>query len=165
MREDLPVNHVEESMKLEARAYIELFHLELVDDQTAINLYFCPQKSITWQGHTWETWTMGISDFTQNTNGTASRPTLSVANPQGLFSRYSHRGTLDNGIVNRYRVLRPDIDANVNSFQRNMWRISKIISMDDVLCTAELRSVLDGQTFFLPPRVYRPPEFPAVSLR
>lgn len=164
MREDLPAGHIQEAMSLEQRAYVELFHLELDDDGTVINLYFCPQKPVTWQGKTWEQWPFNISEFSQNADGEMSRPKLTVFNPAGIFTRYGHQGTLDNGIVTRYRVLRPDVDANNNLFYKNTWRISRLMNMDINMVSAELRSLLDGHTFWLPTRTYRPPEFPAVSL-
>ena len=166
MRTDLPAAHITQAHALEARAYVDLVELDMISPtNTAVYAYLCAQKQTVWQGKTWQRFEYNISDYAQHATGETSRPKFTIINPSGVFSRYAFQGYLDNAMVSRYRVLRPDVDANVNSFQFFTWRISRLISVSKNIITAELRSVLDGHTFYLPTRTYRPPEFLSVSMK
>ncbi len=166
MRIDLPTSHVEEAMKLEATALVELFQIEMKAPGGAIvSLYICPQKTLTWQGKTWANNTpCTISETSMTAGGEVTRPKMSIVNPNGLWSRYVHQRYTDNAIFRRYRVLRSDIDANINSFHLSLWRASKIVSLSKNTCVIELRTALDGHNFKIPADTYRPPNYPAVSV-
>jgi phage-related protein len=164
MRTDLPESHVQESMKLEALGYVDLIELRMFHTSGNVTLYLTGQVDRVWQGKTWEGWAYSISESSQSVTGEMSRPKFTVVNPEGVFSKYALQGYLENALVTRYRVLVPDVVNNVNSFQRNVWRVSKIVSVGKTLVSCEMRGAIDGHNFFFPTRTYRPPEFPAVSI-
>lgn len=167
MRADLPTSHVQESMKLEARAFVELFKIDMRrPDGTMYTLYLCPQKTVTWQGATWTgDAPCTISETTQNISGETTRPKFSTVNPDGVWSRYVHQKWADGAIISRYRVLRPDLDADINAFQLNTWRMSRVVTLSKNLVVLELRTALDGHNFKIPGETYRPPKYPTVSVQ
>lgn len=157
--------HIQESMKLTAEGYRDLFAITMTPPGEAVVLItITPQKAVTWQGKTWEDWPCTLQGYSQDSSGQANRPNFSVSNPSGLFSSYAHKGWLDNAEVVRYRVLRSDLEGNVNSFLKNTWRVGKILALSPSVISMELRGALDWHTIIMPPRAYFPPEFQMVSL-
>lgn len=157
--------HLEESMKLEALGYYELFAIKMkprgFPEQ---NLFLTGRKEVDWQGKHWEQIPCSLVGYGQQSSGEQNRPKLTVVNPGGLFSKYVHEGWTDNAEVTRYRVLTVHLDANVNSYVKHVWRVSKPLSVNNSTVTFELRGAMDGQSFYLPARAFFPPEFPHVSL-
>ena len=154
-------------MSLEARGYVELFKIDLRrPDGTVYTLYLCSQKEVIWQGTTWASgMPCTISESSQNISGEVTRPKFTVVNPDGVWSRYIHQRWADNATFSRYRVLVPDILANVNAFQLNLWRMSKVVSLTKNSVVLELRTALDGHNFKLPGDTFRPPKYPTVSVQ
>ena len=167
MRTDLPTSHVEEAMKLEVRAYVEFFKIDLrKPDGTVYTLFICPQKTVVWQGATWNgDMPCTISESSSNISGETTRPKFTIVNPNGVWSKYIHQGWVDGATFSRYRVLRPDVDADVNSFQLNLWRMSKVVNLTKNNVVLELRTALDGHNFKIPGDTYRPPKYPTVSVQ
>lgn len=157
--------HLQEALKLEADGYAHLFRLRLTPPaQAEVIITLTPQKSVTWQGSTWESYPVHLTDYRRETSGEVSRPKMTLANPEGIFSSYAHRKWLDGAEVKRYRVLGQHLDANLNSFLVSTWRVGKVANLSNTMIVLELRSVLDGQNFILPGRAFYPPEFPTVSV-
>jgi len=159
-------DHLQESMQLEAKGYVELFQIQLSDPDTgAIQyLFFTSKQAVNWQGKKWEGFPLALVGYGQQTSGEQTRPKLTVVNPAGVFSRYVHQGWTDNALVTRFRVLKSHLDQNINSFVKNVWRVSKPLAAGVSSVSLELRGAADGQNFFLPGRAFFPPEFPHVSL-
>ncbi len=157
--------HIQEAMKLEADGYAHLFFIRMTPPgQPEVILTLCPNKTVTWQGYTWETYAVNLTDYSRNSSGEMSRPKFSVGNPEGVFSRYVHARWMDNAEVIRYRVLGQHLSANVNSFLKNTWRVRRALSLSRTLAVFELGEVVDGPFFLLPGRAFYPPEFPTVSI-
>lgn len=167
MRSDAPQSHIEEAMKLEVRAYVELFRIDLNPPGQAIfSLFLSPTREITWQGKIWSDSTpCKISETSVQAGGDTTRPKFSIVNPDGTWSRYVHQKYVDNAKVSRYRVLRPHIDSGEDIFQLSSWRISKVLSLNKDLVICELRTALDRQNFKIPADTYRPPNYPTVSIQ
>lgn len=159
---DTPTEYQVEAYKLDAQGLIDLFQINLLG--AAGSLYFTPNVSINWQGKAWTGYPCGISDAGVKTSGEYNRPKMTLANPQGIFSSYVQKGVLDNAIVLRYRVLPGNISGNINSFVKNTWRVSKIISLNKDMIVLELRSAMDGHNFKMPGNSFFPPDYPHVSL-
>ena len=166
IREDLPENYVKEAMALDARGVVELFKIEMTppSPNPPVSIYINGKKDITWQGIVWEGFPCNLVGEMTDSGGEMGRPKFSLANPDGVFSVYIHQRWMDNAVVTRYRVLVPDIELDVNSYVRNTWRVSKVISLSKTLAALELRGVLDGHFFTVPARRFQPPVFPHVSL-
>lgn len=158
-------DHVRESMKLEAQGYHELFQITMKPrGLPQQNLFITSMKEVFWQGKTWEAVPAVLVGYGQNSSGEQNRPKFTIVNPDGLFTKYVHQGWTDNAEVVRYRVLKSHLEANINSFVKHVWRISKPLAISVAQATFELRGALDGQHFLLPARAFFPPEFPHVSL-
>lgn len=167
MRTDLPQSIIEEAMKLEAKGLVHLYKLDFrPPDGSVLSRFICPMNQVTWQGRTWfDDTPCAISESSLSAAGETSRPKFSIVNPNGVFSRYVHQKYVDNAIINRYRVLTTDLAADYNSYILHSWRVSKVLSLAPNLVVCELRSALDGQSFKIPGRTFRPPLFPTVSIR
>lgn len=158
-------DHVEESLKLQAEGYVNLLHITLrPPEQAQVSLYMTPQKSVEWQGRTWETFQYALVGYKVSADEESARPKLTVINPEGVFTRYATQGWLDNALIVRYGVLKRHLDANINSFTKNTWRVAKIVQASKQIVSMELRAATDGQLYYLPARQYLPPVFPQVSM-
>ncbi len=164
MQTNIPDSYLADAHELESKGSRDLFRIELRDGASTV-LYFNPLNSVTYQGRTWDTLPCKLSDSAQNTTGEQSRPKFSVVNPDGVFSLWLQSGALNGAVLTRYRVMLPDIDANNAAFIRNLWIISKVLTLNKRMLTLELRSILDGANFMVPNRSFYPPDFPHVSLR
>lgn len=166
MRADLPSSHSSTAMDLSVRAYVDLFEIMLTDPDTGNNefLYLCDHPDVSWNGKDWEKAGVTISDYELNASGQMSRPKFSIVNPGGTFTRHALNGNMDNATVNRFRVIRPDLEAGNPVYQFATWRMAKFISGSKSLLVFELRSALDGPTFYVPPREFRAPEFPTATI-
>lgn len=157
--------HFQQALSLTAAPYAELFSIHMRPiGQAEIKVFLSAVQTVTWRGYTWEGFQIALTDFKKDATGEVSRPRLTIANPQSIFSRYAHRRYLDGAEIRRYRVLKPHLDANVNSFIVNYWNASRVAQINGSIITLELRSSSDGQDFTVPGRAYMPPDFPSVSV-
>lgn len=159
------VDHLRAAMSLEADGYVTLFRMRMTPPGEAETVFrFTPYKSVAWNGFTYESYGCGLTDYKKESSGESSRPKFTLFNPNGFFSRYVHRRWADNAEVVRYRVLKEHLDAGINSYLKNTWRVGKVLTLSRTIVSFELREALDGQFFLMPARAYFPPEFPSVSL-
>lgn len=57
MRTDLPLSHIEEAMKLDPRALVNLLKIDLTSPEgVSLSLFFSPLAEENWQGRTWNHW-------------------------------------------------------------------------------------------------------------
>lgn len=157
--------HIQEAMKLDAEGYVTLFYIRMTPPgQPEVIHTLTPLKGLTWQGYEWESYPIHLTDYKQSVSGELSRPKLTLANPEGLFSTYLHARWMDGAEVVRYRVLAQHAEGNVNSFLKNTWRVRKVVSLNRTYATFELAEGTDGPFFVLPARAFYPPEFASVSV-
>lgn len=159
----IPDEHMSDSKKLEADAYVDLFEIHLSDGATTIFLKM--NNTVSWNGNVYEGTGVKIDGVGNYSDDQVSRPKLSILNPEGIYSSLVNDGLLDNAKVYRYRVLREHLDGNIPIYRRQRWRVSRITSLSTPYIVMELRDMLDGQMFLTPSRMYIPPEFKSVSLR
>ena len=158
-------DHVAQSLSLTPEGYVELFAITMSPPGEAKILFtLTGQNEVTWQGKVWESYAIHLTGYSMDSSGEVSRPSLSLGNQKGLFSRYVHSGWMDNAEIIRYRVLKNHLEINFNSFVKNTWRVSKVAGLGRQVAVFELRGALDGQFFILPGRAYYPPEFTTLSL-
>lgn len=158
----VPDEQREENLKLQADAYVDLFHIALTN---GTKLYLKTGDPVTWNGMDWEPLPLYFSGYEISSEGQASRPKLKVINPEGVFSRIVLDGDLDRAWVYRYRVLRRHIDQDKPIFQMNCWLLWNCTSITRDYMEFELRNPLDGNNFYIPARQYMPPEFPTVTFK
>ncbi len=164
MREDVPTSISDTVYDLTPTAIVELFRLDLLDAGSTV-IFFTAQEAKTWQGDLYDTVPCNLASVSLNADGEVSRPKFTIANPQGLFSSHVQKGNLDGAILTQIRILKADLDADLDVKMISKWRVSRIPSMNKRALVMELRTILDGHLFKVPSRVFIPPEFPHVSLR
>ena len=162
MREDVPSSIKNQAQDLSPDALVSLFLLEL---SNGVKIYFTPHPTVTWRGNQYDEIACTLSSMEQDTQGRANRPKFSFINPGGIFTTPIQKGLLNNAPLTRYRLHKADLDANNAVSIKEMFRISKIVSLNKSMCVVELRDVFDGHMFKLPARAYYPPKFPHVRLQ
>jgi lambda family phage minor tail protein L len=160
----IPQTHIDDAYKLDADAKIDLFKIVLNQIGGSTTVCVTARKDVVWQGLTFESIPVSLTQEGANATGEWKRPKFTLANPDGVWSAFIAQGKLDGAQITRYRVLLSHLIANAGIFQMNTWRISKPLQLNKTLATFELRSPLDGQQFLLPGRAFYPPEYPHVSL-
>lgn len=121
-------------------------------------------NTVMWQGTTYTGTAVQLSTLNQSSDGELSRPTLTFANPLGVYSALVGQGTLDNAVVTQQTVLLQHILSNSNICVQRRWKVRRPTEVSHLRIVLELRDYLDGQQFLLPGRMYTPPEFPSVTL-
>lgn len=158
----IPQTHRVNNEKLVSDGYVYLFEIEL---NNGSYLYFKENNSVNWQGKTWTGIPLSFEGYSSASGETLSRPTLSVANPEGSFSTFIRDGHLIRSVIKRYAVLYSDILNNNNVYQVKTWLVWNVPQMTKDMIQLELRNPMDGVNFNIPARAYMPPEFPSVSLK
>ncbi len=166
----LPIEHVRDSIQLESDAYVNLFEFQFYPSGS---MFISPDNTVTWQGNTYDVWGMNLTGVSRNSDDETSRPKLSLANftydddgepVKGVFSAIHAAKALEGATLIRRRVLRYNVDNNLNIKEEMRWRISRIASETPNVLTLELRNTLDGPRFTIPARKFNPPEFSQVKL-
>lgn len=160
--EGAPASHIEDSKKLEADAYVELFEIVLSDRVTKI--YLKMNKDMDYQGHSYEGTGIKIEGVASYADDEVSRPKLTIFNPDGVFSYPVDQGLMDNAKIIRTRVLKEHADADIPIYRRQQWYVKRVASLKKNYIALELRDMMDGQNFLTPGRMFIPPEFPVVNL-
>lgn len=160
--EPIPQSHIEDSHKLDADAYIELFQIILSDKQS--KLYLKLNKTGTWGGNTYEGTGIKMDGVAKYADDQVARPKVTIYNPEGVYSYLVDQGLLDGAIIVRYRVLKEDYEADRPIYRRQQWKVSRVASVKTGYIALELRDMMDGQNFLTPARMFIPPDFPTVSL-
>lgn len=162
MRTDLPQSIQQSAHELSPDALVELFKIQL---QNGSIIRVSPAGDITWQGDLYEEIACNITGIGQNSDAQANRPKFSFVNPEGVFSATILEGQMDAAAVTRIRILKADLDNDLDFAITETFQVSRVIQMGQEIVVLELRDVLDGQRFQLPARAYIPPEFPHVKLQ
>ena len=158
----LPAEHLAENQKLTADASVDLFQIIM---RSGSRVYLKSNNDVTWQGHLFEGIGIQVGGVGDSTDQEANRPELQISNPKGLFSTLVRDGELDRATLIRYRVLRANLEADLNIYASRTWTIWKPKSLIHRVAVFELRTPSDGYNFITPARMFMPPEFPMVSLR
>lgn len=161
--ENVPLSHMKDSRELEADAYVDLFQIVLKNGDGVLHLKM--NKTRDWQGNTYQGTLIKISGVGAYADDQVSRPSLSIWNPEGVFSSLVDKGMLNNARIYRIRVLKDDFDNDRPIYRRSQWRVTRVAGLVEPFINLELRDMLDGQNFLTPARMFMPPEFPTVSLQ
>lgn len=153
---------LEDAQKLTGDGIVMLYQLTL---KNGTIFRFKNNDTVTWQGSVWNGIPCQMTGEQRNADDEQSRPALSIANPEGIFSKAAFDGLLESGIVRRREILRKHLDANLDITVDRMWYVGRVPELvRGKALTLELRNMTDGPNFKLPIRQYLPPEFPVVSL-
>lgn len=157
----IPQSHRENNEKLVSDGYVHLFEIKL---RNGDYLYFKENNTVKWQGRTWTGIPMAFEGYSSASGESLSRPTLSIANPEGSFSTFIRDGILLRSVITRYSVLYQDILNDNNIYQKKVWVAWNVPQLTRDMLQLELRNPMDGVNFDVPARMYLPPEFPSVTL-
>lgn len=157
-----PTEHLDESQKLTADAYVDLFEVTFRGTSTVLRMTNGP--TVTWQGNTYDGQACQLSGERRNSDGEEVRPTLTIMNPMGVFKSYVAQGILEQSLVVRKRLLRQFLEDDVNLYEQRMWTVGRVASLTGQTIVLELRNLADGPNYVIPGRMYYPPEFPLVRL-
>lgn len=157
----IPQSHRENNEKLVSDGYVHLFEIKLRNGEY---LYFKENNTVKWQGRTWTGIPMAFEGYSSASGESLSRPTLSIANPEGSFSTFIRDGILLRSVITRYSVLYQDILNDNNIYQKKVWVAWNVPQLSRDMLQLELRNPMDGVNFDVPARMYLPPEFPSVTL-
>jgi phage-related protein len=157
----IPQSHRENNEKLISDGYVHLFEIKLRNGEY---LYFKENNTVKWQGRTWTGIPMAFEGYASASGESLSRPTLSIANPEGSFSTFIRDGILLRSTITRYSVLYQDILNDNNIYQKKVWVAWNVPQLTRDMLQLELRNPMDGVNFDVPARMYLPPEFPSVTL-
>lgn len=161
--DNVPLAHVEDSKKLDADAYVDLFEITLSDGVTKV--YLKMNKTIVWQGHSYEGTGIKIDGVGSYADEQVARPKLTIFNPENVYSYLIDQGLIENARIVRIRVLKEHIDQDLPVARRQQWFVKRVVSVKSNFIGLELRDMLDGQNFLTPGRMFIPPEFKSVSLQ
>lgn len=157
-----PAAQVEDSHKLQADAYVDLFEITFVNGSF---LRLTNDLNRTWRGLTYEGTAIKITGIERYGDEKETRPQMSLRNPDGLYASFIKAGILDYAVVKRIRVLKQHLDANLDIKQEHRWRIWRVVNLSRQLVQCELRSQIDRFNSMIPARRFSPPDFPMVTLQ
>lgn len=162
MATNAPVSHLEEALKLEADATVDLWEVRL----KGVNLQYCfwngPTR--TWQGRSYEGLPCQLQGEARSSEGQNARPTLIVHNPDKVFGVFAAEGYFDLAEFVRKRVLQQHFLADVALWEQNVWISARAAGVTNGTLQLELRSPTDMPPWKTPRRTFSPPDYPFVSL-
>lgn len=164
MRTDIPESQKFDAFELESQGIREFYKIEFLAPDDPV-MYITPHNETVWMDQTWESLQCNMSENAQNSSGEMSRPKFTIVNPNGMFSLWIEAGYTDGAILSRYRVMLSDLEIGAAVYTKQIWTLSKVVSLNKKLAVFECRSTIDGPNFDLPARSFYPPDFPHVSLQ
>jgi lambda family phage minor tail protein L len=153
---------LEDGEQLEADGIVELFEIVCPN---GLSLALKQNDTVSYMGKTYEGTAIQISGVSKRSDGEQSRPTLTVTNPLGIYNTLAVSGNFEFARVDRTRVLRKHLLANLDVKQVNSWYIYQVAQCDDEVISFSLRAITDRFNSYLPARMFIPPDFPMVTLK
>lgn len=179
----VPDEQLRDAQKLVADGIVQLYEIKLAN---GTYLHLKQDNSIRWNGYDWQGIPILFEGYSSAQGDSYARPTLSIANPDGVYSssflpqvvtdendnivaEYPY-GLFDRAEVNRYLVLYDNIMSQNEPnwrpiYQKKTWIIWFVKTINNNMIQVELRNPMDGVNFDIPARMYIPPEFPFVTLK
>jgi phage-related protein len=158
----IPPEHVEDALKLEADAEIDLYELFPLAGGT---IYFKNDNNVTWLGHEYEGIPCSMTGEEFDTEKSPT-PTLEIGQPDLdllPFKGLIHDGYLDGATLVRKTVLLQNLLDNLNIRQTAYFRVKRVPHYSRTSVSMELASFSSAQGQTIPFRQYIPPAFPWVD--
>lgn len=158
-----PLEHLEDALKLEGDALIDLWEVKLKTVDLTYRFWNGPTR--TWQGNEYEGMACQLSSEGTGSEGQNSRPTLTVSNPENIFGVFAAEGYFDLAEFTRKRLLQAHLLTDVDIYQQRVWLCGRPISVGNGVLQLELRSPTDMPPWKTPRRTFSPSEgYPFVVL-
>lgn len=161
-KSSIPEEQLLDAQQLLADGIVQLYEIKL---SNGTYLHLKSDNSVSWNNYDWRGIPILFEGYSSAKGSSYSRPTLSIANPDGAFSTFVRDGFLDRAEVTRYLVLYDDLINDRPIYQKKTWVIWYIKTLNKNMIQVELRNWMDGVNFDVPARMYIPPEFPFVTLK
>lgn len=159
----LPQSHIDDALKLSADAKISLFELTPVTGGT---IFFTSDSDVTWRGQLYEGIPCAVTGEEISTEKSPT-PRMNIGQ-EDLdllpFKGPIHDGFLDGATLIRKKLLLDDMLANLNVYEKTVWRIKRPDNYSRTKISLVLAQYSSAQGQTVPFRQYIPPEFPWVDL-
>lgn len=159
-----PDSHSLENEKLIVDAYVYLYRFTFKVDGEIQNFYIKENNTVYWQGNRWEGIPLQFDGYEATELTSPKRPTFTCGNPNGVLAPYIRDKSLQRARMTQFKVLYPNILNDLPVYEKRDWIVWNVTSLSRSMVSLEVRSPIDGFNVVAPPRSYRPPQFPAVSL-
>lgn len=158
----IPSNHLTDATLLTADGIVELFEIVMLDGSL---LRVKNDNTVTYMGITYEGYAIELKGAGRTSDEQVKRPTLSIVNPNGVFTDRVINGKFEFAKLYRRRVLYNDLLVNSGRYVEEMWLITRCTALAQTMMSFELRAPSDRFNTILPARMFILPEFPLVVLR
>lgn len=162
---EIPVEHIEDSLKLLADARIELF--ELTPAGSAGVVRFKNEADASWRGNTYTGIPVAVSGMKKTAEMGVTMPKMIIGQPNidlSIIKPLINDGWLDNAMIVKYTVLLDNLVNNRNIREVETYRVKRVEQYSRSQVTLQLATLSDSLGFDLPYRQYLPPAFPAVQM-
>lgn len=154
---------------------LNLFKVNSLEQNTAINLiklrfpdgqylFICDSYDFTYLGDNYKYLDFSISGDLMTQTDEKSRPSIDLANPDGMLSKLAISGKLEGSVITRYQIeARYGETMTATVVRSDVWKVYQIPMISTKL-TLQLRRLGDNLSQKFPPRGYYPPEFYHVNV-
>lgn len=147
-----------EITKLDQDLLLNLFRIELTNGAV---IFICDKYQVIFLGDTYEFLPNELSGAGEDQGQEATRPTWTIANPNGIWTGIALSEALEGALVHRYQMKAADLAGGVVT-SSDLWTVYQIMSVSTSI-QLQLRTLTDIPPAQIPYRQYYPPIFPHVS--
>lgn len=161
----LPIEHVNDSLKLTADGYVELFELTPIVGGT---LRFKNDNTVTWRSNEYTGLPVSFTAMDMTAQGSSTKPRMTIGEINRDFSVFKPLvadGLLEGAVVIYTRILLTQLLANTLVRETRTFTIKKVTGYSRSQVSVELATASDGLRFTIPHRQILPPAFPAVLIQ
>ena len=159
----VPTEHATDAQKLTgAEGLVELLVIELSKSGGTFRIK--DNGESLWMGDRYEYYPFSVGGVDYKSSEEESRPQLTLANPEHLFTSSIDQGYLEKATITRYRVLKDNFDNNRDIKESRKWYVRRIVEVASTHIVVELSNLIDGPNYIVPSRMFIPPEFAVVSI-
>lgn len=154
---------------------LDLLKVNSLEQTTAINLlkiklvsgefiFLCDSFDFNYLDEDFIYLDFSISGDLETQGGEKTRPSIELANPNGMFSKLAIGGLLEGALITRYQIEAEYGAQNVETamIKTDVWKVYQIPIISTKLAL-QVRRLGDNLGSRFPPRGYYPPEFNHVN--
>lgn len=161
----IPVEHIEDSHKLNADARIELF--EMTPSGSTGVLRFKADNTQTWRGNEYTGMPLALSGEKKTSDNGLTMPKLTIGDQSvnlSMFKPMVYDGYLDNAVIVKQTVLLDNLLNNRLIRELTVYRVKRVEEYSRTRITMQLATLSDSLGFQMPYRQFLPPAFPSVQM-
>lgn len=161
----IPIEHINDSQKLQADGEIDLF--ELTPALGSGTIYFKDGNPVTWRSQLYEGLPVTFTGHKQSAENPSAKPNMMIGQPDvdiSAFKPLVFDGGLDGATIMRTHILLDDMINNRLIRNNFYYRVKRVESYGRSRISLQLAALSDSLNFSIPFKQYLPPGFPAVSI-